>query len=73
MAVSHPDILQHAFLDEMYRDSYFPDALVDKGKDILLRLCDSIELEKPRDIEALYVLTHHPSICQLVAIFPLPV
>ena len=38
MAVSHPDILQHAFLDEMYRDSYFPDALVDKGKDILLRL-----------------------------------
>ena len=58
MAVSHPDILQHAFLDEMYRDSYFPDALVDKGKDILLRLCDSIELEMPRDIEALYALTH---------------
>ena len=58
MAVTRTDILQHAFLDDMYRDSYFPDALVDRGKDILLRLCESIELEKPRDLEALYALTH---------------
>lgn len=58
MAVKHSEILQHKFLDEMYRDSYFPDALVDKGKGILLRLCESIELEKPRDLAALYALTH---------------
>jgi hypothetical protein len=34
-----------------------PDALVDKGKAILLRLCEAIEVEKPSSLEALYALT----------------
>jgi Family of unknown function (DUF5713) len=58
MPVTHPAVLQHAFLAEMYADRYFPDALVDRGKAILLRLCESIEAEKPTGIEALYALTH---------------
>jgi hypothetical protein len=58
MSPTHPAILQHAFLAEMYADSYFPDALVDRGKTILLRLCEAIEAEKPASLEALYALTH---------------
>jgi hypothetical protein len=58
MPVTHPAIRQYAFLAEMYADSYFPDDLVDRGKDILLHLCDAIETEKPASLEALYALTH---------------
>lgn len=58
MPIEHPDIRQHAFLAEMQADSYFPDALVDRGKAILLRLCEAIEAEKPAGLEALYALTH---------------
>jgi len=42
----------------MYDDSYFPTRLVDKGKAILLRLCEAIEADKPTDLDALYALTH---------------
>ncbi|MFB8761916.1 DUF5713 family protein [Nocardiopsis alba] len=42
----------------MYRDPYFPDHLVDRGKEILLRLSARIEAERPADIDALYILTH---------------
>lgn len=55
--IAHPDISNHRFLAEMYADSYFPDVLVDKGKAILLRLCEAIEVEKPSSLEALYALT----------------
>ncbi len=58
MLIENLDIKSHAFLAEMYADSYFPDALVEKGKSILLRLCESIEAEKPSSVEALYALTH---------------
>ncbi|WP_066372188.1 DUF5713 family protein [Herbidospora mongoliensis] len=51
-------IAEYAFLKDMYADGYFPDHLVDKGKTILLRLCDRIEAEKPAGLAALYVLTH---------------
>jgi len=47
----------YAFLRGMYRDRYFPDHLVDKGKAILLRLCERIEAERPTDLAALYGLT----------------
>ncbi|WP_062430070.1 DUF5713 family protein [Herbidospora daliensis] len=51
-------IAAHPFLAGMYRDPYFPDELVDKGKAVLLRLCDRIEAEQPGDLAALYALTH---------------
>jgi hypothetical protein len=51
-------IRKYSFLKEMYADQYFPDNLVDKGKDILLELCFEIEQQQPRDMEALYALTH---------------
>lgn len=47
----------HAFLREMYEDSYFPDHVVDQGRAVLLRLCERIEAEQPSDLQALYALT----------------
>jgi hypothetical protein len=50
-------VANHAFLGGMYEDGYFPDHVVDKGKAILLRLCERIEAERPSDLVALYMLT----------------
>ncbi|MEV7284787.1 DUF5713 family protein [Streptomyces sp. NPDC093252] len=46
------------FLKLLYPDGYFPDRLVDKGRDILVRLCERIETERPADLTAFYALTH---------------
>jgi hypothetical protein len=56
--LANEQIKSHAFLQCMYQDAYFPKHLVDKGKQILVRLCERIENEKPADEAALYVLTH---------------
>ncbi|WP_345395098.1 DUF5713 family protein [Nonomuraea salmonea] len=53
-----PRTAGHAFLKGMYEDGYYPDHVVDKGRQILLRLCERIEDERPADLAALYVLTH---------------
>jgi hypothetical protein len=58
MSVRNERIGNHRFLQGMYRDGYFPDYLVDRGVEILLRLCERIEIENPADVESLYVLTH---------------
>lgn len=58
MPVTNAAIHQHDFLAEMYRDAYFPDVLVDKGKAILLRLCETIKAEQPANLDALYALSH---------------
>jgi hypothetical protein len=58
MSPTNQQVANHAFLTGMYKDAYFPDHLVDKGKAILLRLCERIEAERPADLTALYVLTH---------------
>lgn len=42
----------------MYDDSYFPNHLVDKGREILLTLCSEIEKSKPTNLDELYKLTH---------------
>ncbi|MFD0687496.1 DUF5713 family protein [Actinomadura fibrosa] len=57
MAPTNQQVLDHPFLKGLYGDPYFPDHVVDKGKAILLRLCERIESERPSDVAALYVLT----------------
>lgn len=42
----------------MQEDSYFPTEQVEKGKAILLQLCETIEATKPNTLEQLYTLTH---------------
>ncbi|MGW3229772.1 DUF5713 family protein [Kitasatospora sp. NPDC001095] len=58
MAITNQRVAEHAFLWGMYRDPYFPDHIVDKGKAVLVRLCERIEAERPADLTALYVLSH---------------
>jgi hypothetical protein len=57
MPITNQQIAAHAFLQLLYADDYFPDHVLDKGRDILLRLCERIEAERPADLQALYVLT----------------
>ncbi|MGW1467105.1 DUF5713 family protein [Streptomyces sp. NPDC002308] len=58
MPITNQQVAGHAFLRQMYEDPYFPDRLVDRGKAILLRLCERVEAERPSDLESLYALTH---------------
>ncbi|WP_138902138.1 DUF5713 family protein [Streptomyces albidochromogenes] len=58
MSVSNEQVAARAFLRTLYADSYFPDHVLDKGKQILLRLSERIESERPADLAALYRLTH---------------
>ncbi|MEN8652013.1 DUF5713 family protein [Streptomyces sp. 21So2-11] len=57
MSVTSQQVAGHVFLRGLYADAYFPDHVLDKGKAILLRLCERIEAEQPSDLAALYVLT----------------
>ena len=57
MPVTNQQVSGHMFLRQMYADSYFPDHVVDRGRAILLRLCERIEAEQPSDLEALYALS----------------
>ncbi|MEE1767195.1 DUF5713 family protein [Streptomyces sp. JV185] len=57
MPITNQKVAEHAFLQPLYADDYFPDRVVDKGREILLRLCERIEAEQPADLQALYVLT----------------
>lgn len=57
MSITNQQVAGHAFLQQMYDDSYFPDHVVDRGKAILLRLCERVEVEQPSDLETLYALT----------------
>jgi Family of unknown function (DUF5713) len=58
MSIKNESILGRQFLREMQQDSYFPEALVAKGKSILVALCEAIEAQAPKSLEQLYVLTH---------------
>ncbi|SEG25098.1 hypothetical protein SAMN04489712_10484 [Thermomonospora echinospora] len=58
MAITNQQVTGHPFLRGLYADEYFPDHVVDKGKAVLLRLCERIEAERPSDLAALYALTH---------------
>ncbi|MER7561359.1 DUF5713 family protein [Streptomyces sp. NPDC097941] len=57
MNIGNQRVIAHSFLEALYRDGYYPDRAVDRGKEILLRLCERIETDRPADPAALYVLT----------------
>ncbi|GAA0929083.1 DUF5713 family protein [Streptomyces thermoalcalitolerans] len=57
MAITNQQVAGHAFLRGLYSDAYFPDHLVDKGKAIMIRLCERIEAERLTDVASLYALT----------------
>jgi hypothetical protein len=52
------EIQDLSLLEEMYRDGYFPDALVDRIKDILISVCRQIEASQPANDADLYLITH---------------
>jgi hypothetical protein len=56
-ALTNESAKNYSFLKEMYEDAYFPNNLVDKGKNILIDLCFQIEETKPQTLESLYELT----------------
>ena len=53
MPIGNPRITGHAFLAGLYKDGYFPDQVVDRGREILVRLCERIEADRPADLPAL--------------------
>ncbi|MFG2470180.1 DUF5713 family protein [Streptomyces canus] len=57
MNISNQRVTAHSFLEALYRDGYYPDRAVDRCKEILLRLCERIEADRPADLAALYMLT----------------
>lgn len=57
MAVTNEQLAQHAFLALLYEDEYFPHHLLDKGRAILVRLCERIEAENPAGLPELYALS----------------
>lgn len=58
MPITNDHLKSYPFLQEMYDDDYFPKALVDKGRDLLVHLCEAIEEQKPANDAGLLELTH---------------
>ncbi|MCK8432976.1 hypothetical protein G3I77_07935 [Streptomyces sp. D2-8] len=58
MPISNEQVSTHPFLRALYEDDYYPDHVVDRGRAILLALCERIERERPAGLDGLYVLTH---------------
>lgn len=57
VSITNQQVKARAFLRGLYADAYFPDQVLDKGRGILLGLCERIEVEQPSDLAVLYVLT----------------
>ncbi len=53
--IENPQVAAHPWLAEMMDDDYFPDHLVAKGQQILIRLAEAVEAQHP-DLAGLYVL-----------------
>ncbi|MGL3151648.1 DUF5713 family protein [Microbacterium sp. A82] len=58
MRITNKALSGYDFLAEMTDDAHYPQPLVEKGKLILVQLCETIEKEHPADLDALYVITH---------------
>lgn len=63
MSITNQQVAGHSFLRGLYGDEYeyYPNHLLDKGREILLRLCERIEAEPPVDLVGLYALTVGPT------------
>ncbi|MFI5865263.1 DUF5713 family protein [Streptomyces sp. NPDC051546] len=57
MPITNEQARTRSFLAPLYGDAYYPDQVLDKGREILLRLCARIEAERPSDLAGLYALT----------------
>ncbi|MEV7726484.1 DUF5713 family protein [Streptomyces sp. NPDC087917] len=57
MPITNQQVAGREFLRPLFADDYFPDRVLDKGRAILVRLCERIEAERPSDLAALYALT----------------
>ncbi|MEU0162021.1 DUF5713 family protein [Streptomyces sp. NPDC006261] len=57
MTITNRQVAEHPFLLPLYEDDYYPDPVLDRGRAVLLRLCERIEAERPADLAALYRLT----------------
>lgn len=58
MPITDQRVTAHRFLRALYEDGYFPGHVVDRGRGILLRLCERVEADRPAGLPALYALTH---------------
>ena len=56
--LTEDEINQLNLLEEMYRDGYFPNELVDRIRQILVDVCRSIERTAPQSEAELYTITH---------------
>lgn len=57
MNITNTAIIQHSFLVDMYNDAYFPKHCVDLVKQVILKMCQRIEAQQPKDLDELYVIT----------------
>ncbi|MFF9028755.1 DUF5713 family protein [Streptomyces iakyrus] len=57
MPISNERVSTHPFLRGLYEDDYHPDDVLDRGRAVLLALCERIERERPAGLAALYALT----------------
>ena len=58
MTITNAKLTSYGFLADMYRDGYFPNAQVDKVRQVLVDLCEAIETKRPSDTNLLLALTH---------------
>lgn len=58
MTIQNGELADYEFLREMFADGYFPNALVEKGKVLLVGLCEQIEAREPSDVAEVLALTH---------------
>lgn len=58
MSIANAQLQGYDFLADMGRDAYFPPHLVEKGRRILIGLCEAIEAQRPQSLDALYALSH---------------
>lgn len=58
MPLTNDKMQDYPFLQDMYDDDYFPPALVDKCKAVLMGLCEKIESTNPDSDEEFLELSH---------------
>jgi Family of unknown function (DUF5713) len=57
VGIANEILREHVFVADMVRDAYYPDGPVGQVQDVLTRLAERVETERPADLAALYVLS----------------